>query len=345
MLSSRFPDDFGTAAERLTTSRQTYRQIGEYRGLFRFVIILFYFFFSFPVFLLSLLVSFLLSEELIRPIVALEEATRRASEGDFAYRILGRSRDELSILVSSFNSMMSELENSRRTTLQTEKVTAWQEIAQRLAHEIRNPLTPIKLSAQRILRRWERDPESVGEILSPAVEAIVREVEGLDLLLQEFRDFARLPSPSRRPLKLKQLLEEIRAAYLGGYPEIAFDYGGFDEELELSLDRDQIARVFANIFKNAVEAMEGTGTIVLRSDLVRKGNTRYCRIQVEDSGCGIPEEKQGEVFNPYFTTKSHGTGLGLPIVERIVFDHHGQIWFESEPDVGTTFFIDLPLEQ
>ena len=90
--------------------------------------------------------------------------------------------------------------------------------------------------------------------------------------------------------------------------------------------------------------MEGAGRLEVRSDLVKKGNTRYCRIQVEDSGCGIADNVQGEVFNPYFTTKSHGTGLGLPIVERIIFDHHGQIWFESAQGVGTTFFIDLPME-
>jgi nitrogen fixation/metabolism regulation signal transduction histidine kinase len=344
VFSSRFPDDFGISAEKLTQSRQSYRQIQEYKNIFRIILLIFFSYFSFPVFLLAILVSFLLSDELIRPIVSLEEATRRASEGDFSYRILGRSRDELSILTASFNRMMSELENSRRTTLQTEKVTAWQEIAQRLAHEIRNPLTPIKLSAQRILRRYEKDPSSIGEILDGAVSSIVREVENLDLLLQEFRDFARLPRSSRYPVKLSSLLDETGSRYPSVYPGISFDFSGVDRDIELPLDREQIGRVFTNLFKNAVEAMGSEGKITVRTDLVRKGNTRYCRVQVEDSGCGIATENQGEVFNPYFTTKSHGTGLGLPIVERIVFDHRGQIWFESAPGVGTTFFIDLPLE-
>ena len=344
VFSSRFPDDFGASAEKLTQSRQSYRQIQEYKNIFRIILLIFFSYFSLPVFLLAILVSFLLSDELIRPIVSLEEATRRASEGDFSYRILGRSRDELSILTASFNRMMSELENSRRTTLQTEKVTAWQEIAQRLAHEIRNPLTPIKLSAQRILRRYEKDPGRIGEILEGAVSSIIREVENLDLLLQEFRDFARLPRPSRYPIKLANLLDEIGSQYRSGYPGISFDFSAVDRDIELPLDREQISRVFTNLFKNAVEAMGSEGRIIVRTDLVRKGNTRYCRVQVEDSGSGIATENQGEVFHPYFTTKSHGTGLGLPIVERIVFDHHGQIWFESAIGVGTTFFIDLPLE-
>ena len=342
LFSSRYHDDFGTYAEKLTSSRRTFRQYSEYKSLFRLVMVFFFAFFSFPVFLLAVLISFLLSDELIRPVVSLEEATRRAMEGDFSYRILGRSRDELSNLTTSFNRMMSELENSRRTTIQTEKVTAWQEIAQRLAHEIRNPLTPIKLSAQRILRRFQTDPQSIGDVLEPSVQAIVREVANLDLLLKEFRAFARLPSPSRLPVRLMPLLQEISSAYTGGYPEITFDYSSFDPEIELPLDREQISRVFTNLFKNSLEAMEGKGTISLRSDLVRKGNTSYCRIQVEDSGCGIADEAQREVFNPYFTSKSDGTGLGLPIVERIIFDHQGQIWFESASGVGTTFFIDLP---
>ncbi len=344
VFSSRYLDGFGTYAENLTRSRSTFRQYSEYKPLFRLVMVFFFAFFSFPVFLLAILISFQLSNELIRPVVALEEATRKAMQGDFSYRILGRTRDELSNLTASFNRMMSELENSRRTTLQTEKITAWQEIAQRLAHEIRNPLTPIKLSAQRILRRFQNNPESMEEVLEPSVQAIIREVENLDLLLTEFRSFARLPRPSRTPVRLLPLLKEIADGFITGYPETDFDFSSFDPEVELPLDREQISRVFTNLFKNSLEAMNNFGRISIRSDLVRKGNTSYCRIQVEDNGCGIPEGSQREVFNPYFTSKNDGTGLGLPIVERIIFDHQGQIWFESAQDLGTTFFIDLPLD-
>ncbi len=343
VFSSRYIEDFGAYAENLTRSRNTFRQYAEYKPLFRLVMVFFFAFFSFPVFLLAILISFQLSNELIRPVVSLEEATRKAMQGDFSYRILGRSRDELSNLTASFNRMMSELENSRRTTLQTEKVTAWQEIAQRLAHEIRNPLTPIKLSAQRILRRFQNDPASIEEVLEPSVQAIVREVENLDLLLTEFRSFARLPRPSRAPVRLLPLLKDIADGFITGYPEVDFNFSSFDPEVELPLDREQISRVFTNLFKNSIEAMESAGRISIRNDLVRKGNTSYCRIQVEDNGCGIPEDSQREVFNPYYTSKSDGTGLGLPIVERIIFDHQGQIWFESAQGLGTTFFIDLPL--
>ena len=147
------PEDFDSKARRLTESLEVFSQLNRYKRLFRLVLIFFYFFFSFPIFLLSILVSFLLTEEIIRPIVNLEEATRRVAEGDFSFRILSRSADELSHLVGSFNSMVSELSHSREKLRQSEKISAWQEIAQRLAHEIKNPLTPIKLSAQRILQK------------------------------------------------------------------------------------------------------------------------------------------------------------------------------------------------
>ncbi|MFW5811567.1 MAG: sensor histidine kinase, partial [Alkalispirochaetaceae bacterium] len=101
-------------------------------------------------------------------------------------------------------------------------------------------------------------------------------------------------------------------------------------------------QVFSNLFQNAIDAMEGSGRIVVRSDVVKKGESSYCRVQVEDNGPGIASDHQGEVFNPYYTTKPHGTGLGLAIVERIMFDHQGQIWFETESGVGTTFFLDIP---
>ena len=109
-------------------------------------------------------------------------------------------------------------------------------------------------------------------------------------------------------------------------------------------DKNMLRQVFANVVKNSVEAMEGKGEVFIRSDLVRKGNSLYCRIQIQDTGCGIRGEFTDQVFNPYFSTKKNGTGLGLPIVERIVFDHKGQIWFESMAGKGTTFFIDLPAE-
>jgi len=344
ILSVVLPRDFDTAAEQLTSSLLIFKEYEKYQSTFRIVLILFFSFFSFPILLLSILISFILTEEIIRPIVSLEEATKKVAEGDFSIRILSRSRDELAILIDSFNQMVSELERSRIKIMQTEKVTAWQEIAQRMAHEIKNPLTPIKLSAQRILRKYKTDINSLEKVLEPSVNSIILEVDNLTKLLQEFRDFARLPAPYMQPSNLKSIVAEASSMYQASYPLVTLHIEDIDDNLMLNVDRNQIKQVFSNLLKNAFEAIESEGEVFIRTDLVRKGNLKYCRIQVRDTGSGIDEENRNKVFNPYFTTKKRGTGLGLSIVERIIFDHNGQIWFETEKEMGTTFFIDLPME-
>jgi signal transduction histidine kinase len=176
------------------------------------------------------------------------------------------------------------------------------------------------------------------------VGSIIREVDNLDNLLTEFRNFSRLPAPRKMSARLKTLIRDAAATYGHLAEKIEMRMEEIPDDLSLSVDPAQMRQVFANLITNAADAMPRGGTLRFRADLVKKGNTKYCRIQVEDTGEGIDRERFSQVFNPYYTTKSNGTGLGLSVVERIIFDHKGQIWFESEPGVGTTFFIDLPAE-
>lgn len=346
VISTILPEGLDETARQLTEAREVFLTYQKNQKEFSFLLYVFYAFFTIPLILISILISFLLSDEVIRPIVSLEAATRRVADGDFSYRILTRSGDELANLTNSFNKMMNELENSRKKILQTEKITAWQEIARQLAHELRNPLTPIKLSAERILRKFRNDPESLNSMLESAVEGIIQEVRGLDNLLKEFRDFSRLPAPDIGAFSIAELIRELIGTYRHSYPLIVFTYNAPEGDLTVKADVKQIKQVFINLFKNSCEAVgDREGRISIQTDLVRKGNSSYCRISVQDTGHGIDPEKQEQVFNPYFTTKNEGTGLGLPIVERIIFDHKGQIWFESEPGHGTTFFIDIPMEK
>ena len=143
---------------------------------------------------------------------------------------------------------------------------------------------------------------------------------------------------------LRRLVNEVVQVHAAPYKNIQFRMEELPENLIVKADKTQMKQVFINLFKNAFEAIDGEGRVTVRADLVRKGNTQYCRIQIQDTGCGVGEAYQNQVFNPYFTTKGSGTGLGLPIVERIIFDHKGQIWFETQEGVGTSFFIDLPME-
>ncbi len=337
------PIGFNRKARDLTESLGTFNQLNQYNRLFKYVIALFYFFFSLPIFLLVILFGFMVAEELIKPIVSLEEATRRVAEGDFSFRVLARRDDELYMLAESFNKMIGELENSREKLLHAEKIAAWQEIAQRLAHEIRNPLTPIKLSAQRILRKYETDPKGLVKILPSAVNAIISEVDNLDMLLKEFREFARLPNPVPQKIDLREIVEDVVGIFVGIGDSIDIDISGVKRGSMIIADPGQMKQVFNNLIKNAVDAVRDGGTIEIRADIIKKGGKDFWRIRIRDNGIGIDESLRDKIFDPYFTTKEMGTGLGLSIVERIVFDHNGSIWFESKRGIGTTFFIDLPV--
>jgi len=346
ILGARLPAGFDEAASRLTQALEFFIQLDRFQNNFVTAIGFFYAFFSVPLVLLSFLVSFLLSDEIMRPIVSLEEATRRVAEGDFSTRILTRRGDELSMLVNSFNRMVGELERTREKIIQTEKIAAWQEIAQRLAHEVKNPLTPIRLAAERTLRKYQNGSDDFPAVLETSVKSIVNEVDNLSALLSEFREFSRLPAPSMEDVDLSVIILEVVATYAAEVT-VPVSLEGVSDGLRVHADPGQVRQLVSNLVKNALEAVSGAGgdgRVSIHVDPVSRGEAKYCRLRIEDNGSGIDPEQQTKIFDPYVTTKRKGTGLGLAIVQRIVFDHHGQIWFETQPGVGTTFYVDLPAE-
>ncbi len=342
VFSSVVPKELDLSARMFTESLTTFSQVERYGRAYQFVLLGFFLLVSMPIFLATAMVSLLLTDRIISPIVHLEEATRRVAEGDFGFRILTPSHDELASLVESFNVMITELDVSRRKLIAAERITAWQEIARRLAHEIRNPLTPIKLSAQRILKKHGEGAADFDSALFSSVAAIIREVEGLERLLGEFSEFARLPELALEPVRLRELLGEVVSTYAPASGVVQVDLHEVPADLVLSMDRAQMRRAFANLFTNAVQAMPGGGRLVVRTDAVRKGHQAWCRLAVSDTGPGIAEADRERIFDPYYTTKKGGTGLGLAIVRRIVFDHGGNVWAESQPGAGATFYVDLP---
>jgi nitrogen fixation/metabolism regulation signal transduction histidine kinase len=345
VLGITYPKLLDEYASLMTETRSFFTSLFRFRDMFRTALALFYILFSFPVLLIAILVSFLLTDEIIKPVANLEQATKRIAEGDFSFRILTRTRDELSTLAASFNRMISELETSRNKLIQAEKISAWKEIAQRLAHEIKNPLTPIKLSAQRLLRKYKSDPESLNDVLEPSISAIINEVDNLNQLLTDFREFTKLPDPSPEPTEMKELVEEVISIYRNLSQKVVFHYLSLNNDTVVKVDSNQIRQVFANLIKNAVQAMPEGGEISIITDFISKNANQYFRIQMRDTGIGMDEDIQDKIFEPYFSTKKGGVGLGLSIVERIIFDHNGDIWFETKKGSGTTFFIDLPLEK
>jgi nitrogen fixation/metabolism regulation signal transduction histidine kinase len=218
-------------------------------------------------------------------------------------------------------------------------------MAQQLAHEIKNPLTPIRLSAERVLRRWQNEPEKIGEILESSMLAIIQETEGLSTLLTEFRTLSKPMEPSLSWTEIRELVEETIGTYGASHPGVSFDIDNVKKGISVKIDRNRLGQILTNLIINGIDAMNDTGLIEIRTDLVKKRASRYCRLSIRDSGKGISDDDAKNIFTPYFTTKESGTGLGLPIVERIVSEHGGAIWFDSAKEVGTTFYIDLPIDE
>jgi nitrogen fixation/metabolism regulation signal transduction histidine kinase len=335
--------DWGRAA--LENQAQRFETINLLRANMQPLTIFYYAVFLLPTLLMTIIIAISFTRRITYPIVELTEATRRVAEGDFSIQIITRRSDELGLLLRSFNAMVQDLEKSRAALVKSEKISIWQNMAQQLAHEIKNPLTPIKLSAERVLRRWHNDPQSIGEILETSMMAIIQETEGLSALLNEFRTLSKPMEPSKVWTTLKEPVEELINAYSSSYSSIKFDITYLDGSISVKVDKNRLTQIFTNLIVNAIDAMNGSGSIEIRTDLVKKRETGYCRISIKDSGKGINSSEAKLLFTPYYTTKESGTGLGLPIVERIINDHGGAIWFDSAEGLGTTFYIDLPAER
>lgn len=344
VVTTRLPASLAGTPRLLTDAAALFSSFEAISPRLYGVLTVLYGFFTAPILLLSIMAGFFLSDRIMQPIESLEDATRRVAEGDYSVRILARPGDDFGVLVGSFNRMVTELDRARRRMAQAEKVQAWQEIAQRLAHEVKNPLTPIKLAAQRLERRHQAQAPDFPETLQRTVETIVREVDALSALLNEFRSFSRMPEPQFSAVELPVLLRECAEVFRSD-TRVRISTEAVPEPLSVHADRGQLRQVFTNLLTNAVEAAQGDVSVAISARVVQRGSSRVCRIRVEDDGPGIPEELRATLFEPYVTSKKRGTGLGLAIVERIVFDHDGRISCESAPGRGTTFVIDLPVEQ
>ena len=242
--------------------------------------------------------------------------------------------------------------------LRMEKLSAWQEVARRLAHEIKNPLTPIQLSAERVLRRYKQmgaPPEDISgswqdafrkfdKILEECIQTIIQEAGSLKGLVDEFSRFSRLPEVRLEESDLHAILDTTLGFYNGRIRDVSVEKDYDPEIPKLQLDTEQMKRVFINLFDNALEAMAGnTDGKVLRLHTRLDSKWNSVSIEIIDSGRGFPEEYQDSLFLPYFSARKGGTGLGLAIVRQIVSDHNGKVRAESSKPAGTKIIIDLPL--
>ncbi len=225
--------------------------------------------------------------------------------------------------------------------MRAQKVAAWREVARRLAHEIKNPLTPIQLCAQRLQRQFVTSPPSVRALVDECTSTIVSEVESLKALVDEFSQFARMPSPRRVPTDLHELLKTTLALYDGLFKDVKIDTLLAVSLPMVRLDPDQIRRVIINLLDNAIEAFNQRGQIVVETQL--DGANSLVKIILADNGPGIPADERDKLFMPYYSTKRRGSGLGLAIVRRIVAEHGGSIDVGDNGQRGTRFTIELPV--
>lgn len=225
--------------------------------------------------------------------------------------------------------------------LKAQRMAAWREVARRIAHEIKNPLTPIQLSAQRLRRRYL---DRFGEddlVFDECTMMIIKQVDELKNLVNEFSNFARLPASNPTPNNLNEIIGEALILYQEGHKEINFSFSPDPAIPVFSLDRDQVKRVFINLIENAVAAIDEEGTIEVESNY--NPDMQMVTFTVADNGCGIPAEDKPRLFEPYFSTKKAGTGLGLAIVSTIISDHNGYIRVKDNHPKGTRFIVELPV--
>lgn len=249
--------------------------------------------------------------------------------------------DEIGLLVKEYNYMVRKVEENAALLAQSERETAWREMARQVAHEIKNPLTPMKLNIQYLQNALRNKKANATELASGVSASLIEQIDNLAHIASAFSDFAKMPEAKPETINVFDLLKKAVALYRTD-KSISLRYHQEDNTLNVFSDRSQLLRVFTNLLQNAIEAKLNNEDIVMITVLVQK-KENHALICVKDNGIGIAPEVQGRLFSPYFTTKNSGTGLGLAMTKKIIEFWNGQIWFETEVGKGTSFFISLPL--
>ncbi|HXW93104.1 MAG TPA: ATP-binding protein [Terriglobales bacterium] len=292
---------------------------------------------------LAILLSGWIASRVTRPVEQLAHAAQEIAAGHWNSEVNITSHDELGDLAQSFNRMTRELRDQRERLVQAERVAAWRDLARRLAHELKNPLFPLQLTIENLLRARQGSREQFDEIFQEGSSTLLAEIANLKAVVSRFSEFSKMPQPRFQQVQLNELVHDgvrLFQSQLGapGHPPIECRLE-MDRGLEpLAADPELLHRALANLILNAIEAMPNGGTLTLRTH--QKGDRFY--VEVSDTGSGLQPEQRERLFTPYFTTKQHGTGLGLAILQSVVSDHGGRITVRSNAGEGTTFSIELP---
>lgn len=290
-------------------------------------------------FLASIMVALFIANQITRPLVAIRENLRKIELGKRNEPIDYRKDDEIGKLVKEYNKKVDELAVSAELLARSERESAWREMAKQIAHEIKNPLTPMKLNIQHLLR-FKGNDDDYRETVSKVASTLIGQIETLSEIATEFSNFAKIPTARKQEFNLADQITKVIVLYENDNRiTILFDPGEC-RHLMVNADREQLSRAFINLIKNGIQAIppnrEG------RIDINLRRREHMIVISVADNGTGIPEELREKMFSPNFTTKTSGMGLGLAIVKNIVENFRGRIWFETVTGEGTTFYLEIP---
>ncbi len=282
-----------------------------------------------------------MAERIADPVNRLQRATARLARGDLDARVVVTSSDELRRLVEAFNSMAADLQRQQGALERTHRLEAWADMARQVAHEIKNPLTPMQLSAEHLRRVHADRGKPLSPVLEECVDSILSQVRLLRQIAAEFSSFASSPTPRPVETSPAALVAEVVEPYRAGLPagvtlavDVPADLPAFE------VDRSLLGRALTNVIENALHAMPGGGALELSGRLSADG--RAVTLQIRDSGVGMDAAALARIFEPYFSTKAVGTGLGLTIAKRNVELHGGAIAVESAPGRGTVVRVEIP---
>jgi len=290
---------------------------------------------------ISILLALVISNYVARPIKIIVSKIRAVKLLGQNEKIVWKRKDEIGKLVTEYNRMIEELAHSASLLARSERETAWREMAKQVAHEIKNPLTPMKLSVQYLERAWNDKSPDWGKRLSKFTQTMIEQINTLSAIATEFSDFAKMPITKKENINLEEVIQNAISLFKNYENiDISFNKPGF-EEFVVYADREQILRAFNNLLKNSIQAIGGSPNGSIKIGIKRRNQN--CVIKISDNGGGIPPELKEKIFSPNFTTKSGGMGLGLAIVKSVIVNSGGEISYHSMKDEGTIFTIILPL--